>query len=273
MLGLSLRSSAVERLPCKQKVAGPAPVGGLFGDMKIKGIIFDFDNTLINSSKTIDDANKSVLNKMQEDFEMMDLKTFDRILKKVQRKFDSLDPMKRYKRLFYELFAEESGLSIDTEKIDVYAEIFESHLINRMEFTEGAEETIDRLKNMGLKVGLLTGAGFYPGLKKRTLEKFDRNGKFDVKIIAGDNIQESKHNPEAFKKTAAMLKLKTDEIIFIGDTPDIDIDNAKEAGMKTVLFDRYNEEKRKISKNKPDFVIEDMRDIYKILDGLNQVLD
>ena len=32
-------------------------------------------------------------------------------------------------------------------------------------------------------------------------------------LNAGDNIQESKHNPEAFKKTAAMLKLKTDEII------------------------------------------------------------
>ena len=63
---------------------------------------------------------------------MMDLKTFNSILKKVQKKFDSLDPMKRYKRLFYELFAEESDLSIDTEKIDAYAEIFESHLIKRI---------------------------------------------------------------------------------------------------------------------------------------------
>ena len=30
------------------------------------------ENTLINSSKTVDDANKSVLNKIREDFEMMD---------------------------------------------------------------------------------------------------------------------------------------------------------------------------------------------------------
>ena len=272
MLTLSLRSSAVERLPCKQKVAGPAPVGGLFYNMKIKGIIFDFDNTLINSSKTIDDANKSVLNKMQEDFETMDLKTFDSILEKVQKRFDGLDPMKRHKRLFYELFAEESGLNIDEEKIDVYSEIFESHLINRMEFTQGVEETLDRLKKMNLKIGLLTGEGLYPGLKKRTLDKFDYNGKFDVKIIARDNIPESKHSPEAFKKTAAMLKLKTDEVLFIGDTPHVDIDNAKEAGMKTILFDSYNEEKRKTSKNKPDFIIEDMQDIYKVLYSLDQEL-
>ena len=238
--------------------------------MKIKGIIFDFDNTLINSSKTANDANRLILKKMQEDFNTMDLKTFDSILEKVQKKFDSLDPMKRYKRLFYELFAEESSLNIDTEKIDTYSEIFESHLLNRMEFTEGVEETLDELKRMNLKIGLLTGEGLYPGLKKRALDKFDYNGKFDVKIIARGNIPESKRNPDAFKKTAAMLKLKTNEVMFVGDTPDIDIDNAKEAGMKTVLFDRYNEDKGRISKSRPDFIIEDMRDIYKILDDLNQ---
>jgi len=49
----------------------------------------------------------------------------------------------------------------------------------------------------------------------------------------------------------------------------VDIDNAKAAGMITVLFDRYNEEKRKTSKNKPDFVIEDLHDLYKILNSLN----
>ena len=264
---MSLRSSAVERLPCKQKVAGPAPVGGLFNNMKIKGIIFDFDNTLINSSKTIDDANKLILNKMQEDFKTMDLKKFEDIRKKVQKKFDSIDPTKRYKRLFYELFAEESGLNIDTKKIDTYSEIFESHLINRMEFTEGVEEVLEGLKKMNLRIGILTGEGLYPGLKKRTLDKFDYNGKFDVKIIARDSIPENKHDPNAFKKTAAMLKLKTDEVLFIGDTPEIDIDNAKAAGMKTVLFDKYNEEKRKNSKNKPDLIIEDLQDIYKILDS------
>ena len=264
---MSLRSSAVERLPCKQKVAGPAPVGGLFNNMKIKGIIFDFDNTLINSSKTIDNANKLILNKMQEDFKTMDLKKFEDIRKKVQKKFDSLDPTKRYKRLFYELFAEESGLNIDTKKIDTYSEIFESHLINRMEFTEGVEEVLEGLKKMNLRIGILTGEGLYPGLKKRTLDKFDYNGKFDVKIIARDSIPENKHDPNAFKKTAAMLKLKTDEVLFIGDTPEIDIDNAKAAGMKTVLFDKYNEEKRKNSKNKPDLIIEDLQDIYKILDS------
>ncbi len=264
---MSLRSSAVERLPCKQKVAGPAPVGGLFNNMKIKGIIFDFDNTLINSSKTIDNANKLILNKMQEDFKTMDLKKFEDIRKKVQKKFDSIDPTKRYKRLFYELFAEESGLNIDTKKIDTYSEIFESHLINRMEFTEGVEEVLEGLKKMNLRIGILTGEGLYPGLKKRTLDKFDYNGKFDVKIIARDSIPENKHDPNAFKKTAAMLKLKTDEVLFIGDTPEIDIDNAKAAGMKTVLFDKYNEEKRKNSKNKPDLIIEDLQDIYKILDS------
>ena len=267
---MSLRSSAVERLPCKQKVAGPAPVGGLFDNMKIKGIIFDFDNTLINSSKTIDNANKLVLKKIQEDFETMDMKTFNTILEKVKKKFDSMDPLKRYKRLFYEIFAKESGLNIDTKKIDTYSEIFESHLINRMEFTEGVEEILAGLKKMNLKIGILTGEGLYPGLKKRTLDKFDYNKKFDIKIIAKNDIPESKRDPNAFEKTAAMLKLKTEEVLFVGDNPEVDIDNAKAAGMITVLFDKYNEEKRKTSKNKPDFVIEDLHDLYKILNSLNQ---
>ena len=238
--------------------------------MKIKGVIFDFDNTLINSSKTIKNADKSVLNKMQKDFDAIDLEIFDDIIEKVRKKFDNIDPVHRYKRLFYELFAAESGLNIDTEKINAYSDIFEYHLLNRMEFTEGIEEILIGLKKMKLKIGLLTGEGLYPDLKKRTLEKFDSNGNFEVKIIAGYSIPESKRHPNAFTKTAAILKLEPKEVLFVGDTPEIDIDNAKETGMKTVLFDRYNKEKGRISKSKPDFVIEDMREIYSVLDRLNQ---
>ena len=114
-------------------------------------------------------------------------------------------------------------------------------------------------------MGLLTGEGMYTGLKRKTLEKIGFMEKFDVKIIAREGIPESKSDPGAFKRTAGLMGLKPDEVLFIGDVPEVDIDNAKSAGMFTVLFDRYNTEKGRVSKSEPDYIIEDMKQIYKIL--------
>ena len=232
---------------------------------EIKGVIFDLDNTILNSSKIIDDANKEVINEMKRDFDEISEDFFNEMHAKTDIEYKKIEPSYRHKELFYELFAKASGFDMDREKIRKYSDTFEEVLLTRMEFTEGIEEVIDAIKNNGLKMGLLTGEGMYTGLKRKTLEKIGFMEKFDVKIIAREGIPESKSDPGAFKRTAGLMGLKPDEVLFIGDVPEVDIDNAKSAGMFTVLFDRYNTEKGRVSKSVPDYIIEDMKQIYRIL--------
>jgi putative hydrolase of the HAD superfamily len=232
---------------------------------EIKGVIFDLDDTLINASRTIEKANKAVLNEMKKDFKEMNEELFKELDKKTNEKFNEVEFKERMKGLFYELFRTVSKMPFTEDHIRKYSDIFEEHIFNRIEFTEGVREVIGMLKAEGLKIGLLTGEGYYPGSKTKTLERIDFIKNFDVTVVAKVDIDESKKTPDAFIKTASLMDLKPDEIIFVGDTPETDIDNAKESGMLTVLFDMYNEEKRKKTKFEADYIIDDMKELYEIL--------
>ena len=106
---------------------------------EIKGVIFDLDNTILNSSKIIDDANKEVINEMKKDFDEINEDFFNEMHAKTDVEYKKIEPSYRHKELFYELFAKASGFDMDREKIRKYSDTFEEVLLTRMEFTEGIE--------------------------------------------------------------------------------------------------------------------------------------
>lgn len=232
---------------------------------EIKGVIFDLDNTLIDSSSMIKNADSAILEEMKRDFKQINEELFRDILSKTDEEFKAVPYKERYGKLFYEIFGRLSGLEFGRGHTERYSSIFEEYLFNRFEFTEGAEETIKRLKEAGLRIGLLTGEGMYPGSKKNTLNNIDFMRHFDITVIAKESIDESKKDVKAFIKTASLMDLRPEEILFVGDVPELDIDNAKKAGMLTVLFDKYNGEKRRKSTFEPDYAVDDMRELYSIL--------
>ena len=232
----------------------------------IKGVIFDLDNTILATSRVVSKARMHVYEEMKKDFDYLDEELFKSISDRTYQSYGKMDPIMRDKTTFYGIFRDESRLMMEDEKVRKYSEIFEKYVLNRLEFTEGIEEVIGKLREKGLKLGLLTGEGLYKGAKRKMLDNILLLNDFDVKIIARDDIPEDKNDPKAFIKTAELIGLRPIELLYVGDMPDLDIDNAKEAGMTTVLFDRYNREKGKVSRHHPDFVIEDMKDLYRILE-------
>ncbi len=232
---------------------------------EIKGVLFDLDNTLIDASSTIEKADEAVLNEMKKDFKDLNKELFNEINHRVNKEFKNTPYKERNRTLFYELFGKVSGFEFKKDHLDKYSDIFEEYLFRRIEFSEGVEEVIKKLKDNGLKIGLLTGEGMYPGSKSNTIKNLPFMKNFDLTVIAMESIEESKKEVNAFIKTAKLLGLRPEEIIFIGDMPEVDIDNAKEAGMLTVLFDRYNKDKKRKEKSEPDYIIEDIKELYTAL--------
>jgi FMN phosphatase YigB (HAD superfamily) len=234
-------------------------------NIKIRGVLFDFDDTLTNTSHNIKLARERVFTEMQRDYGIGREK-YEKALSATSSQYDKIPFAQRTRELYYELMAAKSGIKFVNEDVKRYADLFDEGLVNDMEFALHMEEVITSLRRSGLKVGILTGAGIPDGVKTRRLKNLPVYKLLAVVIIAGETIPEAKTDRAAFTRAADICDLRPSEILFVGDRPDIDIDNSKAAGMSTVLFNAFRSYPKQLGKSKPDYVVNDLR---KILDIVN----
>ncbi len=121
-------------------------------------------------------------------------------------------------------------------------------------------ETLKKLKQKGLKLGIVSDA---PRLNAwLRLAEINLTGFFDVVVTLGDSKRPKPH-PTAFKKALRELKVKPEEVLFVGDNPDKDILGAKKVGMRTCLAKHGQVFFSK--KHKADFEIKKISELQKIL--------
>ena len=98
------------------------------------------------------------------------------------------------------------------------------------------KDVLLRLKQMGLKIGLVTNA--YEEeisiiLGKANLEK----DIFDI-IVGTDTVKTVKPDPDIFRYALKKLKVKPEETLFVGDSIVDDYKGAENVGMNAVLLER-----------------------------------
>lgn len=67
------------------------------------------------------------------------------------------------------------------------------------------------------------------------LDKFGLTEFFDVILISGE-INKRKPSPEVFKKALKILNVDASRAVFVGDSPSVDINGAKNAGIRAILI-------------------------------------
>lgn len=192
----------------------------------IKAVLFDLDNTLIDFWKMkrlcseeavramVDaglkiDEEKGIekLFKLYQEHGMEDQRIFDKFIKSVHGKLD------------YKILA--SGVA-------AYRRVKFGHLATYPH----TRETLIKLKENGLKLGIVSDAPAKQAwLRLAELNLIDF---FDV-VIALEGRGKMKPHSMPFRKALEKLKLKPEEILFVGDNPRRDILGAKKVGMKTAL--------------------------------------
>lgn len=95
--------------------------------------------------------------------------------------------------------------------------------------------TLQRLKQMGLKLGIITG-GYEEDVEK-ILPKVGLQDVFDV-CVGVNTIGKRKPSPEVFQYTLKKLGVTPDEAVFVGDDLKRDYLGAKQAGLTAVLIRR-----------------------------------
>ncbi|MGC8812065.1 MAG: TIGR02253 family HAD-type hydrolase [Candidatus Aenigmatarchaeota archaeon] len=221
--------------------------------MKIKGIIFDLDNTLIDFIKMKKEACKAAVKAMiKKGLKLPFRQAYKKLMETYFRVGIESDRA-------FEKFLEEQGFK--NEKI--LAAGINAYLEKKKRFLKPyprVKQTLKKLKELGLKLVIVTDA---PKVKAyQRIISLGIDDYFDF-VIGKEDTGKEKASVEPLKLATEKLSLKPGEILLVGDSIERDIEPAKKLGMKTVLA-KYGQERKE--KGKADFEIERIEDLLKLIE-------
>ena len=219
--------------------------------MKISGIIYDLDDTLISRDEAF---YSGFTRKFYENFvdqNNLDFETFFQIMKDAD-KLTKWSPEKE--NLFNEL---RKKIELNEEN-DFYVNFFWDSIVKSVKPDLEANKHLEKLNGVKFPWGVLTNGYKYQH------EKMKRSGVGNLApfyIVSGDF---GCHKPckEVFIEASKKIDLPCEEILFVGDTAETDIIGAQSVGMKTAWIRMGRSYPLE---NKPDFEIDHVKELGSIL--------
>lgn len=152
--------------------------------------------------------------------------------------------------------------SADDPRIKTALNVFFQDYVDSLELRPYAKKLTKRIKE-NCKLGLVSNFTYAP-VVYASLRKLGINQVFDAVLVSDENGWRKPHK-RIFLEALRKLQVTAAEAVFIGDSPLEDIKGAKEIGMKTVFVPSqfYSLKDLQDSRKKPDFVAEDLRQIYR----------
>jgi len=230
----------------------------------MRAVLFDFDDTLIDTTKVVETALNRVAYMLYKYLSERKIHIDLSILERDVREISVEMNFKRIydRNIWWMEVLKRNNINIVFEKdfLDKLTKTFWYILCDAKPYKDTIP-ILNYLKDKGYLIGLITDTDHYPGMKKYRIEKSGLKDYFDAIIIAGEDIEEIKPSPKPFEKILQILGVNREDAIMVGDKPFTDIEGAKRAGLKTVLIVR-----RKWNYNiKPDYVIYKLIDLKTIL--------
>jgi putative hydrolase of the HAD superfamily len=210
----------------------------------IKLIIFDFDNTLVNTRDATIKALKCIYKKIKP---KITFKKFLEICDNFERNYN----FKRKEWFYY--FTKNWKKAKELEKI--YWEI----VMKNTKVFEGVRETLKKLKRK-YKIVLLTLTDGKKGIKMKRIKRLRLDKYFDKIYIGMENVREHKPKISAFKRILKDFKVKPKEVVMVGDSYERDILPAKKLKIFTISFRK---------RNNADKVIKNFKSLIKIINYVN----
>lgn len=170
--------------------------------MKYRGVIFDLDGVICHTDSYHYQAWKMLADKLGIYFD----ETINNRLRGVSR-MESLEIiLEKYDKTL----TEEEKVSYAKEKNNLYKELLQK--MSPADLSQEVKETLDALREKGLKLAIGSSsknAGFI-------LERIGLDNYFDA-VSDGNNISESKPNPEVFLKAAQFIGLEPKDCLVVED--------------------------------------------------------
>lgn len=224
----------------------------------IKALVFDVYGTLLNTRACSLIIMKSVLKNcncsLNESFVYKEWrKDIDKIIKELNAKNKFKTERVFFKEALNRTMKRLGIKGNKHEEMRLYSNICWSH---RHLFPE----TLNALKKLRKKYKIFIASN---SDTKPLLDDFKRSNLKVDKIITSEMLKVYKPHKKFFIKTLNKLKIKKDEILYIGDSLTNDVAGPHKSGIKVVWINRKNE-KRKANDPKPEFIIKSLDDLISL---------
>jgi pyrophosphatase PpaX len=210
--------------------------------MNINTILFDLDGTLIDTNELI-------------------IQSFLHTLEKYYpSKYKREDVLAFIGPPLYDTFVAMDKERVQ-EMIDTYRAFNHAKHDELVKEYETVYETVETLHEKGFKLGIVTTkvrSTVLMGLKLTKLDRF-----FDC-IVALDDVERAKPDPEPIFKALSILQSSPQETIMVGDNYH-DILAGKNAGTKTAGVAWTIKGREYLEQYEPDFMLKKMSDLLKVV--------
>jgi phosphoglycolate phosphatase len=212
----------------------------------IRGIIFDFDGTLIDSYEPITES----LNEVRQKFGQAPL-GLDQVRDMVGHGLEHLI---------------EKAVGAEQVKEGVlqfrehYAKICES----RTTILPAVRQTLEELDRRGYQMGIATNKPSY--FARDILKALDIDHLF-AEVLGPNDVNRPKPDPEMIEIMMARLGLGTDEVVYVGDML-LDIEVARNAGVAVYAVPTGSATREALVAGRPDRMVHKFSDLLTYLPAL-----
>ena len=248
------------------------PLTSLAMGQKLKGILFDLGDTLIDfahvsMTATFRQGARAGYEYLQElgkpvpafrkfHYRQLWAIRWNYIKARVTgREFNSLNVMKHFARKWGYEITETEGLEL--------AWRFYKPLSQAATIVPGAPETLAALAEMGLKLAVVSNTFLPRSVLDRHLDIASLGESIGIRVYSSE-VGYRKPNQKIFQLALERTGLHPGDTLFVGDSPKADIFGAHRAGMTTVFRNRPNGQKKKM-RTTPDHSITDMTELLQIV--------
>lgn len=206
--------------------------------LKIKAVLFDLGNTLVKTWNT-EVTYQNVLSSLGID---KSIEEMQEAIAKTEEEFKESNYRSRYGKVTYTEYWERWDAQVLTylgisgsENLAKQIKAGWFDHANCVAYPDTIV-TLNRLKQMGLKLGLISTA--YEEDIDAILERSGlAKGLFDI-VVGVNTIKKEKPHPEVFRHALSELNVEPSETLFVGDHIDNDYKGARAVGIHALLIER-----------------------------------
>lgn len=231
------------------------------GQCKIKGVIFDFSQTLVNSANGFRSAEKKVERKIYVDLGLDSWSDFLEVYRKVRENFHSNFTFSRkaiWEEVYRHYSQEPKESLLKCWEREYWQEVSSKTII--------FPETYNVLEGLNYKyqLGLITNTQGSSRSGEHRISQLPHLKSFFGEItVAGEQGLPPKPDSAPFRICLEGLNLEPSQAVFVGDDYKIDIQGASEAGLHSIWIKHHS-----LSRNWPEVEVKTSVPVINSLKGL-----
>ena len=153
-------------------------------------------------------------------------------------------------------------LNLTNGVIENFVDIYYKPVRDQITMIEGADEILEKFKNAGLTIGLVSNTIFPEKFHRQEMTEFGLLKYFDFTIFSS-SVGVRKPGNLIFEMALEQAGVANKDVVFIGDRFDADIAGATNAGIVSVW--KYREGRENPDGIKPDYSIVNLAELETIV--------